>query len=363
MNTSRLLTDRQRARLLPRSMWVAILYLMLSFISVIGPKVARPLTEQQREARRRGYLIRLRERFWVRDRLDATKLSLRQQLGRELGCVDDRFDLPLPDIDDILVLSYGIPVLPWLKRIGVLQWKVWLDHLGMTMRARYPDRAEIALGPAWDAWLQEHVRYVEAHFSRLATQRLAKVVSTLPPSPGELYLFGHSAGGTAVLHYLADLRDGLFSEPARRIKAALALNSAVAGPARAWTGWPLANERPSRLDRLRVRVRKYIKIDGDRPQWHRHITWSRDYMELPFRGLGAWAHEEGFTLLTVNNMADLFCHKPLDDIPFVAMYIGSRRDIKGIYTGRTHLHIQRDPRVPHFLWWHDDVSMPDGYGW
>ena len=32
-----------------------------------------------------------------------------------------------------------------------------------------------------------------------------------------------------------------------------------------------------------------------------------------------------------------------------------RFDLKGIVTGKTHLCVQRDPRVPHFLWWHEDV--------
>ncbi len=336
-------------RLVPRSLWLPIFFVMMGFISLINPRLVRPLTPDERQARRRRLA-------WLRRRQAA--LPQRQLMGRLLGCNTPSFDLPLPEADDILILSHGIPVVPWLKRVGVRQWALWLDHLGETLRARYPDRADIAPGIAWEEWLQGHVRYVEAHFARIAGQRIARLLAALPEADvGNIYLFGHSAGGSAILQYLADLRDGSAVAPARPIRAALTLDAAVWGPARLWTGWPIAPERPGRMDHLLPKLRHYLTISGPKLRWHRHLTWSRNYMELPFRGLGAWAQEQGFTILTVSNLADAFSHPQLDDLPYLEMHIGRRFDIKGTATGRTHLCVQRDPRVPHYLWWHDEVPL------
>jgi hypothetical protein len=42
--------------------------------------------------------------------------------------------------------------------------------------------------------------------------------------------------------------------------------------------------------------------------------------------------------------------------------MGHRYDLKNMANGKTHLAIQRDPRVPHFIWWCDkytDFEMAD----
>jgi pimeloyl-ACP methyl ester carboxylesterase len=345
-------------RWVARSVWVGVFFGMIGFISLINPRLARatlvvaaeppvpPTPERASKSRKHSVA------------LDAL-CTPRQLIGRTLGCGVIPPDLPLPEADDIIVLSHGIPVVSWLKRVGIRQWHEWLEHLGATLRARYPQRADLAPGAAWEEWIRRHVRYVEVHFARLAGQRIARLAAALPQGDGQMYLFGHSAGGAAVLQYLADLRDGSVPAPALPIRAALTLNAAVSGPARLWTGWPVAPERPGRMDRFIPKVRHYITLNSPQLRWRRRINWARDYMQLPFRGLGAWAQEQGITILTVSNVADIFSHPHLDDLPFLQVQIGRRFDLKAAATGRTHLSVQRDPRVSHYLWWHDDVPLSD----
>ncbi len=351
----------QRERQAPwaiRAIWVAMLFCLLSFVSLIHPKIARmrqstplfaPITRER--------LTRIRDR--LRQRRAEEVSALRIQLARSLNCTTDPPDLPLPEVDDMLVFLFGIPVVPWLKRVGVRQWHQWLDHLALTMRARYPDREDIAPGAAWDAWVERHVHYVEVHFARIAGQRLAQLLNAAQGS-GQIYLFGHSAGGSAVLQYLADLRDGLVPNPARPIRAVVTMDAAVTGPARIWTGWPIANERPGRLDRIFPAIRTYLRLNPSTRQVapHRVVTWAHNYVTAPYRGLGAWARGNGIALLSVANVADTFSHGPLGDIPYICMRIGRRFDVRGIVTGKTHLCVQRDPRVPPFIWWHDGVAPP-----
>lgn len=337
-----------------RSLWVGVLFLLLSLISLVNPRLmpvpATATADGKEQVRRRLAWLRM-----SRARVSTVVGSARQQIGHSLGCVASAFDLPLPEADDIIVFSYGIPVVPYLKRVGVRQWNQWLDHLGETLRARYPQRADIAAGAAWEAWIRDHVHYVEVHFARLAGQRIARLAANLKTGPGKLYLFGHSAGGAAVLQYLADLRDEVVPAPAVPIRAALTMDAAVVGPSRVWTGWPVAPEHPGRLDRIMPKFRTYLKLNGAKPEWRTHFTWARDYMHAPFRGLGAWAREQEIAVLTVSNIADAFSHRILDDLPYLEMQIGTRFDIQGFISGKTHLCVQRDPRVPHFLWWHEDV--------
>jgi len=344
-----------KRNILPRSLWIGFLFALLSCISVIRPrtKVYPKSPIELLSARELSQRLKMHANPVQQAALGSMH---RRWLGYSLGCTTDFPPLPLPDIDDMVVFCYGIPVIPWLKRVGIRQWKNWVDQLGVTLRARYPDREDIAIGPAWDIWIDRHVRYVETHFARLASQRIAQILSAMSSEQGEIYLFGHSAGGAAVLEYLADLRDAIVPTPARPIRAALTMNAAVAGPSRVWTAWPIAPERPSKVDRIIPKVRNYLTINGDRLHWHRQITWSRDYLGLPFKGLGSWAQSQGIPLLTVCNVADLFYHGALDDIPYMKLRIGRRSDIRGTITGKTHTSIQRDPRVPHFMWWSDQAD-------
>ena len=342
--------------LFPRSLWVGVLFAVLSCVSLIAPQAQSPQPTGRRGRLRRlpaATLAQMRTRLAPHHTLK--QLSERQIFGRQLGVVGEIPPLPLPDIDDVLILCYGIPVVPWLKRIGIRQWNNWLEHLGATLRARYPERADLLPGPGWDAWLERHVRYVESHFARIAGARIAQLLSALPQDFDEIYLFGHSAGGSAIMQYLADLRDGVAPAPALPIRAVLTLNAAVAGPARFWTGWPIANERPALVDRVFPKLRKYLTLATTRPVWHRQVSWGRDYLQLPFRGLGAWTRSHGIVMLSVSNNADYFGHQALDDVPYLPLRIGRRSDLKRAFTGKTHLAIQRDPRVPRFLWWCDGV--------
>jgi pimeloyl-ACP methyl ester carboxylesterase len=336
----------------PRSLWVGLLFALLSCVSLISPQAQSPRPIQRKGRLRRlpaATLAHMRTRLAPHQ--EQKPPSERQRFGKQLGFAGEIPPLPLPDIDDVLILCYGIPVVPWLKRIGIRQWQNWLEHLGATLRARYPERDDITLGPAWEAWLERHVRYVESHFARIAGARIAQLLSALPQDFNEIYLFGHSAGGSAIMQYLADLRDGVAPAPSLPIRAVLTLNAAVAGPARFWTGWPIANERPALVDRVFPKLRKYLTLATARPEWHRQFSWGRDYLQLPFRGLGAWTRSQGIAMLTVSNNADLFGHQALDDVPYLALRIGRRSDLKRAFTGKTHLAIQRDPRVPRFLWW------------
>ena len=354
----RLRVAAQVRYLMPRSLWIIFLYAVLACISLIAPKEqahAASVSASPRPLRRHTLsypsFAQMRRRLVWHHR----ELTARQQLGRALGTSKEPPPLPLPDINDILVLCYGIPVVPWLKKVGVRQWANWLDRVGETLRARYPDCEDIAAGPAWEAWLERHVRYVETHFARLAGPRIAQLLSTLPNEFDAIYLFGHSAGGSAVLQYLADLRDGVAPAPALPIRAVLTLNAAVSGPARLWTGWPIANERPALIDRVIPKLTRYIVIAGAQSRLRWHVQWARTYIRLPFRGLGEWADNSGITLLTVSNSADYFGHRRLDDLPFLSLKMGRRRDVKNALNGKTHIAIQRDPRVPRFIWWHDAV--------
>ena len=342
--------------LFPRSLWIGVLFAFLSSISLISPAVKSPPSRRRPGRLRRlpaATLAQMRTR--LANHQHHQPPSERQRFGKHLGVTGEIPLLPLPDIDDVLILCYGIPVVPWLKRVGIRQWNNWLEHLGATLRARYPERADIALGPAWDVWLERHVRYVESHFARIAGARIAQLLSALPQDFNEIYLFGHSAGGSAIMQYLADLRDGLAPAPALPIRAVLTLNAAVAGPARFWTGWPIANERPALVDRVFPKLRKYLTLGDVRPEWHRQVSWGRDYLQLPFRGLGAWTRSQGIVMLTASNNADYFGHQALDDLPYLPLRIGRRSDLKKAFTGKTHLAIQRDPRVPRFIWWCDGV--------
>ncbi len=339
--------SRLPARFVPRSLWIGVLFVLMGFISLISPRLFRAaVATMPKEAT--PPIPPVNEQ--------ATQRLQRSTLGHMLGAPTIP-DLPLPEADDMLIFSFGIPVVPWLKRVGIRQWQFWLDHLGETLRARYPDRPDVAAGLPWEQWIAEHVRYVEVHFAHEAAQRLAKIAASLPAGPGGIYLFGHSTGGATVLNYLVELREGHVPSPARPIRVALAMNSAVVGMPRAWTGWPAAPEHPNLTDHLIPRWRRFIRLDGAKPRWDRRLTWSRDYLQSPFHGLGAWTKTHGIVLLTVSNVVDLFTHPALDDVPFLKMHIGRRLDLKGTITGRTHLHVQRDPRVAHFLWWHDDVPL------
>lgn len=344
---------RKQAMYASRSMWIGILFSLLSTISIILPRTLHSYVKKNTLTTRD-----IAERI-QHNRTQLSEEMQRIWLGYSLGCTSDIPYLPLPEIDDILVFCYGIPVVPWLKRIGVHQWNNWLDHLGATLRARYPDREDILPGAPWQQWIREHVQFVETHFARSAGQRIAQVVHALPSEPGGVYLFGHSAGGAAVLEYLADLRDGLAPLPGRRIRAALTMNAAVSGLARAWSAWPVAPERPSRYDQVIPRMREYLVLNRSQLRRHRRITWAREYIHNPFHALGAWAKEQNMALVTVCNVADAFSHDALADIPYLRLQIGTRFDLQGIVTGKTHLSVQRDPRVPHFIWWHAKVTLAD----
>jgi hypothetical protein len=344
MHPSRLV--RNTASVLARALWIPALFTLVSFISFVRPRLMRAATAT---AERPGSADPLMPQV--------SAITMRQRVGQSLGAGLALPDLPLPEPDDAIFFSHGIPVVPWLKRVGVRQWQIWLDQLAATLRARYPDRADIAPGAPWEAWVREHVRYVEVHFARLAAQRIARLVATLSEDRGAIYFFGHSAGGSAILQYLSDLREGSSPAPKQPIRAVLTLDAAVNGPARIWTGWPTAPERPGRLDHLIPKVRRYLTLDDGRMRWHRHISWARDYLQLPFRGLGTWAREHDTAVLTVSNLADAFSHPQLDDLPYMKMNIGRRFNLKDVATGRTHLCVQRDPRVPYYLWWHEDVPM------
>jgi pimeloyl-ACP methyl ester carboxylesterase len=329
-----------------RTAWIAWLLALISCISLITPRRDQATTvEQAEEILRRARQAPLRGTV------------LRRWLGASLGVTGDIPPLPLPDIDDIIVLAHGIPVVPWLKRVGTRQWQIWLDHIGRLLRLRYPDRADIAPGPAWSQWLADHVCYVETHFARIAGQRIAQLVSALPPGTGEIYIIGHSAGASAVLQYLADLREEVVPPPSRPIRAVLTLDAAVTGIARAWTGWPTAPEGPSSFDRFWPRIERYLRLDRPQPSWRRHIRWARDYVDPPFAGLGAWLRGQGIGILTVSNIADAFTHGALADLPYLSLRIGRRFDVRGMVTGKTHMCIQRDPRVLPVLLWHDDLAL------
>lgn len=336
---SRSQRPQDRRPLLPRALWMGMLFALLSCISLINPRVARGKTS-----------------IAERDAPPDAPPTLWRRLARSLEYFGEAPALPLPEPDDQLVFFHGIPVVPWLKRVGLRQWKPWLDHLRLTFRLRYPERTEFIAGADWEEWLRRHVSYLEVHFARLAGGRIAQLAAAMSSGPGALYLFGHSAGGSAVLQYLADLRDGAVPAPARPIRAALTLDAAVTGPARAWTGWPVANERPNRVDRLVPRIQASLVLNDPQPHWRRRLTWARNYQEWPFPGLGAWAREQGFALLTVSNIADTFTHAALSDIPFLRLRIGRRFDLRGMLNGKTHLCIQRDPRMPPFLWWDDHLE-------
>ncbi len=335
----------------PRALLAGMLFGLLSCISVIHPRARKMPADTVTLS------ISPADSFIGKGRLELHGATLRRWLGVSLGVRGAIPPLPLPDIDDIVVFCYGIPVVPWLKRVGAPQWRQWIERVGEVLRAQYPDRGDVALGQAWNEWVRLHIRYVETHFARVAGQRLAQLVCALPPGPGGIYIVGHSAGASAVLQYLADLRERMVPEPARRIRVALSLDAAVTGIARAWTGWPTAPEGPSSFDRLFPRLHRYLKVNGQRLEWRRYLRWARDFDQHPYRGLGAWARDRGMTILTVSNSADTFTHGPLDDLPFLGLKIGRRFDLRGLVTGKTHLCVQRDPRVAPFLWWHDD-AMP-----
>ena len=213
-----------------------MLFALLSCISVIRPRRIAP-HEDETLPTVQEIAQRLHNR--IADHPERSLSELRHQwLGYVLGCTDPMPSLPIPDIDDIIVLCYGIPVVPWLKRIGVHQWQNWLDRLGDALRARYPDRLDIVTGAAWDEWLARHVRYVETHFARIAGQRIAQLISALPSEPGKVYLFGHSRADRQCCNIWPICAKAM--PPARPIRAALTLNAAVSGPARAWTAWPIA---------------------------------------------------------------------------------------------------------------------------
>lgn len=336
---TKLFHERNRLTLAPRAIWIGVLFALLSCVSLINPRLARTTKVAT-----------------ARPEAPPTPTNWQRLLARSLEYSGALPTLPLPEPDDIIIFFHGIPVVPWLKRVGQRQWKPWLDHLLTTFQARYPDRTEFASPAAWDAWLHRHVRYLEVHFARLASVRITQVATAVPPGPGALYLVGHSAGGSAVLQYLADLREGATALPARPIRVALTLDAAVTGPARAWTGWPVANERPNYIDRLLPRLERTLVLSDAAPRWRHRVTWARSYLRLPFTGLGEWARAQQIALLTVSNLADAFTHSALGDIPFARVRIGRRFDVRGMLNGRTHVCVQRDSRMPPLLWWDDGLK-------
>lgn len=342
---------------LRRWLWAVVLFGLFSFVSVINARLARWVSLAPRMMGRA--VARLwRARDGLRQQRDREVRTLREQICIDLNCSQIP-ELPLPEGDDILVFLFGIPVVPWLKRVGIQQWNMWLDHLAQTLRLRYPERADIAPGAPWEEWVRRHVRYIEVHFARIAGLRLAQSLNSLPQSKGSIYLFGHSTGGAAILQYLADLRDGIVPAPSLPIRAALTMDAAVTGPSRLWTGWPLANERPSHLDHVIPARRSYLRLtpraESEQLGWRRSISWFHNYLETPFKSLGTWAQEEGIALLSISNVADAFTHGQLGDIPFLRLRIGRRFDLWSILTGKAHICVQRDPRMPPFLWWHEGL--------
>ncbi len=328
-------------------LWIFSFFMILSSVTMI-----RPRRQPKENTISEPDFTQKLQKLFPDANAENTQLP-RRWLGYALGCSSDIPYLPLPDIDDIIILCYGIPVAPWLKRIGIIQWNNWLDHLGEALRKQYPNNPLIQPGEAWAQWITSHVQFIETHFAHIAAQKIAQILNAMSSKNGAIYLFGHSAGGAAVLDYLADLRSGAAPQPAKPIRAALTLNAAVSGIARSWTAWPTFSERPSKFDRLLPVLQKYVTLNTSWPTVRFALTWSRMYQEFPFRRLGAWAHDHGISVLTVCDSGDIFSHGPLDDVPFHQLNIGSRFDFQNILNGKNHLHIQRDPRVPKYIWWRE----------
>lgn len=145
-------------------------------------------------------------------------------------------------------------------------------------------------------WARQHIKFVLAPDSNPfgITQNLHQISR----GSGNIYLIGYSAGGTAVIRYLTELKESRSSNPG--IAGAVAIDTPLQGD----LGFH-KNQAPDFVagnrgfDRFRIGIR-LEKIIGDCP------PLAVPHLEDRLAGLGTWAQDQGIRLLQVSYADDVF---------------------------------------------------------
>ncbi len=177
----------------------------------------------------------------------------------------------------------------------------------------------------FDEWSQAHIRFVRAPTASAAP--VAEAVNSISPGDAYIYLMGYSAGGAAVLNYLAELREqgASFIPP---IRAAVTLDSPIGDTA----------------DPLTFAIGQYI--DFNRMAGLDSSTGLQDR----FAGLGDWCKRHGIRVVTISYESDYFNPKhPVADIPY--KLIPSNIGYGGPFDlEKNHGYFFRDPNGLHAAW-------------
>jgi len=134
-------------------------------------------------------------------------------------------------------------------------------------------------------WAKSNVIFVKAPDS--GTSGIANAVNQINRGNGSIFLIGHSAGGTAIIRYLTELKEGGTPNPG--IAGAVAVQA------------PLNTITP--LDIIQPHYRGYFpSLVAEWPLgFNRYdVLGSRDRLA----GLGAWARQNGIALDTINYAGD-----------------------------------------------------------
>ncbi len=240
-----------------------------------------------------------------------------------------------PGPDDLIVLLRGFPVVPWIPlRPSAVVWTAWIrwlqdrqsqwaarvvvsgpeNHLQNAPAAEALALTARAWETEWETWQREHIALIDVHRPDEGSEQLAHLLAKPVPISGDIHLVGHSVGGTAVLAYLAHRRADRLPRTRRSIRSALALDAAVRG----------------------FRLTPGGHVSG------------KDRASLG--GLGAWASQQDITLLTISNECDWWSHRPIADIPYLGLRLGTTLPLRAQFDGQMHDQARRSTALIEALW-------------
>lgn len=228
-----------------------------------------------------------------------------------------------PGPHDLIVLLRGMPVAPWIPlRAAADVWATWLGQLerlweewntatNLPQPAGEPERGR------WDAWREEHVVPLQMRCVSAGIRQLISLLEHQATGREAVHLVGHSVGGATVLTYLAALRAGRLPLPPLRLRTAITLDAAVTGISGIWSG-----------------ARRSLRETAS----HR------------LNGLGAWAAQRGVALVTASNEWDIWSHRALGDLPYVALQPDHQYSLVRQLDGTIHGWLRRTPHLVEELW-------------
>ncbi len=149
----------------------------------------------------------------------------------------------------------------------------------------------------YQAWANSHIKYVQA--PDFDPKRIQAAVDAIQPRTGKIFLFGHSAGGVAVINYLMTLEQNP-TLPIPPIGGAYAIHAPLGDSWRALVSVSMAwlIEFP----KIECGMNGYCPVE---------------YPRSSLIGLGAWAEQRDIALQIISYQDDVVNpHHQVADIPF-----------------------------------------------